>query len=177
METSYATSAHSFGTLSILFEYFVCLISSLQHFLSAMLRLSKKRVPLLYEVIPVIDILNEKLEDVAENTSLLPSVRAGAMKGLAILNKYYLKTDESIMYRIAMSKLPFDSSFLCIFHIVRLVLNPKYKLKYFESKNWPQSWIDAALEVLRDQWKMNYKLFGSVSQGNNPAEGARQSVC
>ena len=71
------------------------------------LRLSKKRVPLLYEVIPVIDILNEKLEDAAENTSLLPSVRAGAMKGLAVLNKYYSKTDESIMYQIAMSKLLF----------------------------------------------------------------------
>ena len=75
-----------------------------------------------------------------------------------------------------MSKLPFDSSFLCIFHIVRLVLNPKYKLKYFESKNWPQIWVDAALEVLRDQWETNYKPSVSDSQGDNVAEGARQLV-
>lgn len=108
MDTSDTTSPHSFGTISILFIYFVCLISFLQHFLSATLRLSKKRIPLLYEVIPIIDILNEKLEDAAENTSLLPSVRAGAMKGLAVLNKYYSKTDESIMYRIAVSKLVFN---------------------------------------------------------------------
>ena len=70
--------------------------------------MSKKRIPLLYEVILVINILNEKLEDATENTSLLPSVRARAMKGLAVLNKYYSKTDESIMYQIAMSKFPFD---------------------------------------------------------------------
>ena len=37
----------------------------------------------------------------------VPSVRAGAMKGLAILNKYYSKMDKSIMYHIAMSKLLF----------------------------------------------------------------------
>ena len=66
--------------------------------------MSKKRVPLLYKVIPIIDILNEKLEDASENSSLLPSVRAGAMKGLTVLNKYYSKTDESVMYRIAMSE-------------------------------------------------------------------------
>jgi len=44
---------------------------------------------LLYEVIPVIDILTEKLEKAAENKSLLLAVKSGAMKGLAVLNKYY----------------------------------------------------------------------------------------
>lgn len=76
----------------------------LQHFLHATFRLSQRHIPLLYEVIPVIDILTEKLEEAADNSSLLKSVRSGAMKGLAILNKYYSKTDESIMYRITMSK-------------------------------------------------------------------------
>lgn len=75
-----------------------------QHFLHAALRLSQKRIPFLHEVIPIIDILTEKLEDAIYDSSLHPAVRVGAKKGLAILNKYYLKTDESIMYRIAMSE-------------------------------------------------------------------------
>jgi hypothetical protein len=93
---------------------------------------------------------------VSETTSLLPSVRAGALKGLAILNKYYSKTDDSIMYRIAMSM------FLTKQHLLSnlislLVLNPKYKLSYFRAKDWEEEWIDAALKVLRDQWMTYYK--------------------
>jgi len=34
----------------------------------------------------------------------MPAVRGGAKKGIAVLNKYYAKTDESIMYRIAISE-------------------------------------------------------------------------
>jgi hypothetical protein len=33
----------------------------------------------------------------------LPTIHAGAAKGLAILNKYYSKTDESVMYRSTVS--------------------------------------------------------------------------
>jgi hypothetical protein len=75
----------------------------LKPFLEATLRLSQKKVPLLHKVIPVIDILTERLEDISRNREYLASVRTGAAKGLAVLNKYYAKTDESIMYRCAMS--------------------------------------------------------------------------
>ena len=68
--------------------------------------MSTKKIPLLHEVIPVIDILTEVLEEVVLRGSnkLKPAVKVGAAKGLAVLNKYYSKTDESIMYRIAISK-------------------------------------------------------------------------
>lgn len=74
-----------------------------QPFLEATLRLSQKKRPLLYQVIPVIDILTERLEDISRNSQYYSTIRAGAAKGLAILNKYYSKTDESIMYRCTMS--------------------------------------------------------------------------
>lgn len=61
--------------------------------------------PLLHQVIPVIDILTECLEDISSNSQYYSTIRAGAAKGLAVLNKYYSKTDESIMYRCAMSML------------------------------------------------------------------------
>ena len=65
--------------------------------------MSQKRIPLLHEVIPIIDILTEKLEAAVEDDKIQLVIKAGAERGLAILHKYYSKTDESIMYRIAMS--------------------------------------------------------------------------
>ena len=144
----------------------------LQHFLRATTRLSQRRIPLLYQVIPVIDILTEKVEEASENSSLMPVVQTAALKGLAILNKYYSKTDESIMYRITMSKCHPISQISPLI-ILTLVLNPKYKLTYFRAKKWPQDWIDAALTVLRDHWTTYYKPSGSQTQ---VVQSARESV-
>jgi hypothetical protein len=49
------------------------------------------------------DSLFDALDDYASNEDLLPAVRMAAKRGHAVLNKYYGKTDDSIMYRIAMS--------------------------------------------------------------------------
>jgi hypothetical protein len=78
--------------------------------LKATLQLSQKKIPLLHEVIPVIDLLTNHLEDISGDAKYLPSICAGAAKGLAVLNKYYSKTDESVMYRCAMSMLNVQSS-------------------------------------------------------------------
>ncbi len=55
------------------------------------------------------DILTSMLNDTIENASLHIAVRAAAARGHVILDKYYTKTDESIMYRMGMSEsLPSD---------------------------------------------------------------------
>jgi len=76
--------------------------------------MSQSKTPLLYQVIPIIDALTRMLETVSENGALFPAVRAAATKGIAVLNKYYAKTDESIMYRCAMSK----STLIIIINII-----------------------------------------------------------
>ena len=60
--------------------------------------------PLLHQVIPVIDIIEKMLSETIHNTTLKPVVRRAASYGKAILNKYYAKTDDSIIFRIAMSE-------------------------------------------------------------------------
>jgi hypothetical protein len=67
--------------------------------------MSQSKVPLLHEVIPLIDTITRALEKAVTNCDLYPAVRASAAKGLFVLNKYYSKTDDSIMYRCAMSEL------------------------------------------------------------------------
>ena len=57
---------------------------------------------LLHEVIPYIDVLTEHLDAFATNTQYHPTVRAAARRGRLLMDKYYSRTDESIVYRDAM---------------------------------------------------------------------------
>ena len=54
--------------------------------------------------IPVIDIVTTALEDTRDDITKLAVVRIAAKRGLRVLNKYYSKTDESIMHCCAISK-------------------------------------------------------------------------
>lgn len=72
-------------------------------FLQATERMSKSRVPLLHEVIPMIDLLTNMLQTYIDDLSAFPAIRAAARRGRDMLNKYYSKTDTSVMFRVAMS--------------------------------------------------------------------------
>ncbi|TDL14850.1 hypothetical protein BD410DRAFT_733533 [Rickenella mellea] len=74
----------------------------LQRFLAATERISKSAVPLVHEVIPLIDSLTDTLAAAVIDEALHPVVRAAMARGVEVLNKYYSKTDDSIMYRLAM---------------------------------------------------------------------------
>ncbi|THU84694.1 hypothetical protein K435DRAFT_687021, partial [Dendrothele bispora CBS 962.96] len=93
---------------------------------------------LLFEVIPYIDSLTNKLERVVNDFTKAPIICAAAAKSRAVLNKYYGKTDDFIMYC------------MCMF------LHPGYKLSYFRQVNWPQEWEQAALQIICENWEQYY---------------------
>lgn len=64
---------------------------------------SKSKVPLIHDVIPFIDGLTAMLDEVIDDVLISLTVRHAALRGVLLLNKYYAKTDDSIIYRIAMS--------------------------------------------------------------------------
>lgn len=66
-------------------------------------RAEKANTPLLYQVIPLIDLVTETMEDAVNDLSLFPVVRAAAANCRELMNKYYAKTDETYMPRLAMS--------------------------------------------------------------------------
>ncbi|RDX54382.1 hypothetical protein OH76DRAFT_1341398, partial [Lentinus brumalis] len=78
----------------------------LSHFLNATERMSVSKQPLLHNVILIINILEAMLKKAANDTNLHPLVRYGVTLGRDVLNKYYSKTDESIMYRCAIHEFP-----------------------------------------------------------------------
>jgi hypothetical protein len=104
----------------------------------------------------MIDIITSALDEFIDNTSLYPVVRHAALRGLLMVNKYYGRTDESILYRIAMSI--FINCLLLIYcSQFYLVLHPRYKSSYFLKAGWPRDWIDEAEKITREEWKANYQ--------------------
>jgi hypothetical protein len=86
--------------------YILCLpiLKSSQIFLEATKKISQSKIPLLHEVIPIVDIITRALDDFVDDITKFPVVRAAARRGRAMMNKYYSLTDDSVMYRIAMCK-------------------------------------------------------------------------
>ena len=80
------------------------MIPSNQPFLYATNKMSTNRHALVHEVIPYMDILTEHLARFKDDTVLNAVVRSAAERGMEVINRYYSKTDQSIVYRIAMSK-------------------------------------------------------------------------
>ena len=77
-----------------------------QPFLEATQRMSQTGRPLLHEVIQMIDLLERMLKSRSEDVKLRPIVRASASLGRDMLDKYYAKTDESIMCRTGIRTYP-----------------------------------------------------------------------
>ncbi|KAJ7061354.1 hypothetical protein C8F01DRAFT_161349, partial [Mycena amicta] len=134
------------------------------------------RFPRLHVIIPLIDILNQHLEDAAKrkttdyyvhpqtakssstpsSTPQAPIVSLAALKGLAVLDKYYGKTDELIMYRAAM------------------VMHPSYRTSYFDKMDWPDSWKKTAIDLVRNEWVTHYKVVETSSTGTSAAPSRKK---
>ena len=57
----------------------------------------------MHEVIPYMDVLTAHLDDFQDNLALTSAIRAAAKRGRLMLSKYYSLTDETPIFRIAMS--------------------------------------------------------------------------
>ncbi|KAF5317857.1 hypothetical protein D9758_018904 [Tetrapyrgos nigripes] len=102
-----------------------------------------RSTPNLATVVPVLDEIDRKFTEWALNTTLDPAIRAAVSLAKKTLNKYYGKFDYSEVYRVAMG---------CM-----IVLHPRHKLNYFKTAEWPESWKNTALEIVRDVYERDYK--------------------
>jgi len=77
-----------------------------------------------------------------------------------ILDKYYNKTGESEVYRIAMGTFPVNSKYVKYSEslTVILVLHPHYKLEFFKRNNWDELLIEVAHEIVQDEFDRSYWL-------------------
>jgi hypothetical protein len=78
------------------------MISISQAFHDISIEMQSATIPLISDVIPRIDDLVRVIDDFKDDTGKHPAVRSAAVRGLTILNKYYQKSNESFVYRVAM---------------------------------------------------------------------------
>lgn len=76
--------------------------------------MSDSKRPLIHEVIPLIDQIYLLLEDLEDNVTLLKTIHFGVKAGLKVLDKYYAQTDDSLMYRAAMSGFSYYFLVFCL---------------------------------------------------------------
>ncbi|PIL35261.1 hypothetical protein GSI_01986 [Ganoderma sinense ZZ0214-1] len=121
----------------------------LDPFLFATNQISSNRHALIQDVIPFIDVLTEHVEKFKADTSVSRVVRAAAARGRIILDRYYSRTDEVAIYRVAM------------------MLHPAYKDAYFNEHNWLPEWITESHRLIRKEWQA-YKPSPAPPQGLPP---------
>ncbi|CDO75086.1 hypothetical protein BN946_scf185010.g11 [Trametes cinnabarina] len=109
--------------------------------------------PNLAQVIPAMDLIDEKLATACIDSSLHPSIQVAARLAKDTLNKYYSKTDISDVYRIAM------------------VLHPRYKLRYFKDHTWDQDWIDEAREITYNIYTSRYATQVMQEEADDGCDG------
>ena len=112
-------------------------------------------------MIPYMDALTEHLDTFSQDELITPAVHMAAKRGRIILDKYYGLTDETIIYRIAMSKYSFVTIAALFFMLTLMhyleVLHPRYKINYFRTQEWPEDWITEAMDLIRGEWTSRYK--------------------
>ena len=87
----------------IFFLLLYFLILDLQAFHNISLEMQTAGIPLISSVIPRIDDLVQVIDEFKDAMIHL-AVRGAAIQGLKLLNKYYDKSDESLVYQILMGK-------------------------------------------------------------------------
>jgi hypothetical protein len=107
------------------------------------------------------DHIDSHLASEATNADYPLALQAALAIGRKTLNRYYSKTDYSEVYRIAMGHLillyiDMVANNLSYF----LVLHPRHKLQYFKDANWTPEWINAAHEIVKDEYERKYAALG-----------------
>jgi len=97
-------------------------------------------------VIPAMDHIDRHLATAARNDTYLLCIQAALSMGKRLLNKYYSSTDQSELYRIAMSKFTLYSDAPALIFVV---LHPSHKLVYFNQAGWDEDWRSTAEGIVR----------------------------
>jgi len=91
-------------------------------------------------------------------------IRAALAMGKKTLNRYYMLTDSSEVYRIAMGIFSIQYSGFGIHRGVP-VLHPRHKLSYFTKAGWEPAWLTTTHEIVRAEFDRSYPA--SLGDGEN----------
>ncbi|EPS99826.1 hypothetical protein FOMPIDRAFT_16687, partial [Fomitopsis schrenkii] len=114
--------------------------------------------PGLTNVIPAMDIIDEQPATSALNLALDPAIRVAVSLGKRSINHYYNKSDESVVYHIAM------------------VLDPWSKLEYFRECVWLDEWITEACTLVQEAYDEDWKGHAEPCEQQEDSEEPQAQV-
>lgn len=114
------------------------------------------------------DHIDKHLATSAINDDYPLALKAALAIGKKTLNKYYEKTDQSDVYRIAMGiNYSMINLRLWLRHLlIFLALHPQHKLEYFKNAGWEEAWIKTARQIVEDTYKKGYASRDIISSPN-----------
>jgi hypothetical protein len=125
------------------------------------------------------DHIDEHLATAATDNNYSLAIKAALAIGKKTLNRYYDKTDQSEVFRIAMGMI-FLTDLLYIFILSSstnfLVLHPRHKLHYFKNEGWQDNWIERAEEIIRTQFDLSYGSL-DTSWASRQTQAGKAKVC
>ena len=148
-----------------------CFVIDCEQVLKDATQFFSRGTPNLATVIPAMDFINDRLSTQIKDCSLSPAIKASLSLGKQTLNKYYLLTDSSEVYRIAMS-MWFHLCYNTLLILPYTVLHPHHKLSYFKKAGWEQGWIDTAKDLVRDEFNKSYN-----EDNENELDDSTEEVC
>ncbi|KAE9403575.1 hypothetical protein BT96DRAFT_814924 [Gymnopus androsaceus JB14] len=111
------------------------LVSALKLLKDAMLFFSSNS-PNIAAIIPAMDAIDEAFATgIIDNQLLSEPIQHALPVGKRALNKYYVLTDDSDIYHMAM------------------VLHPSLKLEYFRKAGWTDDWVQDAVDITWKAWE------------------------
>ncbi|KAF9792013.1 hypothetical protein BJ322DRAFT_997777, partial [Thelephora terrestris] len=114
---------------------------------------SSANVPLVHEVVPMLILLEERLENIRDSLDLPKVIRIAATASLLVVEKYSKLSELSEVYRIAM------------------VMCPDKKLTWFNEEE-----ATVAEKLVRQRWVDTYEKF-SLAEALLQANGSPVKVC
>lgn len=128
--------------------------------------------PNLATVIPAIDLIDETFTNAIRDANVNLAIRSAIILAKKTLNKYYSLSDQSAVYRIAMSKSLRCPTALLGTYLTLLVLHPRHKLEYFRNAGWEDAWVVEAERLFREEYTKNY---APLESNQSEGEGDRSS--
>ncbi|KAG1719767.1 uncharacterized protein EDB91DRAFT_1231303 [Suillus paluster] len=120
-------------------------------------RFSQAEVPLVHEVIPMLERLEHMMVKVSRDTELSAIVRVAALAALQVIGKYYALTDDNEVYRIA------------------IIMCPDKKMEWFtKNRDWHEEDKIEARRIATQRWLETYAptaadLLSTQSSSRPPA--------
>ncbi|KAG2342538.1 hypothetical protein BDR05DRAFT_886329, partial [Suillus weaverae] len=107
---------------------------------------SKANVPLIYEVIPMLEKLEHALDRIYNAEDESPVVRIATQAALQVVGKYYALADDNEVYRIA------------------IIMCPDKKLEWFEKNpDWHANDRVEGKRIAQQRWNASYEALPSLS--------------